>query len=144
VVFMDASSTVSHITDYLTPEQNLTIITNSTLIAERLKEKHIRCYLTGGMLVENSYALIGSIAEKTIADIYANICFFSSQGINGDGVITDHSEAETALRKKMIHNSQKQFYLFDSSKVGKQFTFKLCAVEEISGIITDRDDINIK
>ena len=54
VVFLDASSTVNLIADHLSPEQNLTVITNSTLVAQTLKEKHIRCYLTGGMPVENS------------------------------------------------------------------------------------------
>lgn len=137
VVFLDASSTVSHITEYLSAEQNLTIITNSTLVAERLKEKHIRCYLTGGMPIENSYALVGSIAEQTLSHLYANICIFSAQGIDIDGVVSDHSEAETTLRQLMIKNSKKQYFLFDSNKYGKRFAFKLCDTEEISDIITD-------
>ena len=76
VVFLDASSTVSHMTKYISEDQNITVITNSMLVAEELKEKHILCYLTGGRPVENSYALVGSIAEKTVSDLYANICFF--------------------------------------------------------------------
>ena len=139
VVFLDASSTVSHIAEYLSPEQNLTVITNSTLIAERLKEKHIRCYLSGGLQVENSHALIGSIAEQTISQFFANILFFSSQGIDEEGIISDHSEAETVLRKLMIKNSQKQYFLYDSSKKGKRFAFKLVSAEEISGEITNTD-----
>jgi hypothetical protein len=77
-VFLDASSTVSHITKYISAEQNLTVITNSTLVAEKLKEKHILCYLTGGRPVENSYALVGNIAEQALLGLYANICFFST------------------------------------------------------------------
>lgn len=141
VVFLDASSTVSHITEYLTAEQNLTVITNSTLIAEKLKEKHIHCYLTGGMPVENSHALVGSIAEQTLSNLYANICFFSAQGIDENGIISDQSELESALRKLMIKNSQKQYFLFDGSKHGKRFAFKICSVNEISGMITDLDDL---
>ena len=68
-VFMDATSTVRHIVDYIYPEQNLTIITNSMKVMEKLTEKHIRCYLTGGMLLENSFALIGRIAEMTLSDL---------------------------------------------------------------------------
>ena len=142
VVFLDASSTVSHITEHLTAEQNLTVITNSTLIAEKLKEKHIRCYLTGGMPVENSYALVGSIAEQTLGDLYANICFFSAQGIDEHGVISDQSEMESALRKRMIQNSQKQYFLFDGSKYGKRFAFKICSAEDLSGTITDLNDLS--
>lgn len=142
VVFLDASSTVNLITEHLSPEQNLTVITNSTLVAQRLKEKHIRCYLTGGMPVENSYALVGSIAEKCLADLHANICFFSAQGIDETGCISDQSEAETALRRLFIQNSGKQYFLFDGSKYGKRFAFKICSASDITGVITDRTDIS--
>lgn len=140
VVFLDASSTVSHITEYLSAEQNLTVITNSTFVADKLKRRHIRCYLTGGMPVENSHALVGSIAEQTVAGLYANICFFSAQGIDSDGIISDQSEAESSLRKLMIKNSKKQCFLFDGSKYNKRFAFKICSSQDIGDIITDLRD----
>ena len=141
IVFLDASSTVCHITDYLSAEQNLTVITNSTLVAQKLKEKHIRCYLTGGMQVENSHALIGSISESTVSGIYANICFFSAQGIDDSGTISDQSELESSLRRLMIKNSKKQIFIFDGSKYNKRFAFKIASAQEISKIITDLNDI---
>ncbi len=137
VLFLDSSTTVGHIVEFLSPEQNLTVITNSTWIAEKLKQKHITCYLTGGKLVENSYALVGSIAEASVSRVFANVCFFSAQGIDENGVITDQSEAESALRRLMIQNSKKQYFLFDSSKRNKRFAFKIITTDQISGIITE-------
>lgn len=144
VVFLDASSTVSHIADHIPTDQNVTVITNSTLIAEKLREKHIRCYLTGGISVENSRALVGSIAEQTVSGLYANVCFFSAQGIDESGVITDQSESETALRKLMIANSKKQYFLFDGSKYGKRFAFKVAAASDITDVITDLSDVTFQ
>ena len=141
VVFLDASSTVSHIADHLSAEQDLTVITNSMLVAEKLRDKHIRCYLTGGMPVDYSYALVGPIAEQTVAGLHANICFFSAQGVDQNGTVSDQSELESSLRRWMIRNSEKQYFLFDSSKYPKRFAFQICAVEEISGVITDRSDL---
>ena len=136
-VFMDSSSTVRHIVDHIYPEQNLTIITNSMKVMEKLTEKHIRCYLTGGMLLENSFALIGNVAEATIMNLYADVCFFSSQGITEDGVITDFSESETRLRNLMIKHSKRRVFLFDDSKLGKQFMFKVCDHSEINNFVTN-------
>lgn len=136
-VFMDASTTVSHVADFLSPDLNLTVVTNSIKILEKLKERHIRCYLTGGMLLENSYALIGNFAEQTISGLYADICFFSTQGITRDGVITDYSEAETRLRQVMLAHARRRVYLFDGSKLGKQFMFRVCTVRELEDLITD-------
>ena len=118
-------------------EQNLTIITNSVRILEKLRGQHIRCYLTGGSPVQNSYALVGSLAEQTISGFNANICFFSSQGISKDGTISDQSERETALRKLMIRNSKIQYFLFDGSKYDKHLAFRLGPVQNITGFITD-------
>ena len=136
-VFLDASSTVGHIVDYIYPEQNLTIITNSMKALEKLRDKHIRCYLTGGMLLENSFALIGNIAEKTVSELYADILFFSTQGITPDGIITDYSEAETRLRLHMMSHAKRKVYMFDSSKLGKSFLFKVCEASDVDEFITD-------
>lgn len=136
-VFLDASSTVLHVTEHMHSEQNLTVITNSIKVLEKLKGKQIRCYLTGGMLLENSHALVGNIAEETITSLYADICFFSSQGITEEGIITDYSEAETRLRKQMIKNAKKSVFLFDHSKMGKKFLFKVCELQELFAVITD-------
>ena len=136
-VFLDASSTVAHITEYITPDMELTIITNSVYVMEKLRGKQIRCYLTGGMIVENSHALVGKIAEETIRSLYADICFFSSQGITEDGIITDYSEDETRLRKEMLNHSAKSVFLYDHSKMGKRSLFKLCHADQLYQIITD-------
>ena len=138
-VFMDASSTVLHIADYLHAKQNLTVITNSIKMLEKLKGKQITCYLTGGMLLENSHALVGNVAEETIMSMYADVCFFSSQGITEDGIITDFSDAETKLRKQMIRNAKKSIFLYDQSKVGKRFLFKVCDSAELFALITNED-----
>lgn len=140
IVFLDASSTVSHVVEHLSSEQKLTVITNSTLVTEKLKEKHIHCYLTGGIPVENSHALVGSIAEQTLSNLYANVCFFSAQGIDENGTISDQSEAESVLRRLMIKNSEKQYFIFDSSKYKKRFAFKISSTQDITGIITNVED----
>ena len=136
-VFLDASTTVSHLADHITAEQDLTIITNSIRVQEKLKGRGIKCYLTGGMLLENSYALVGHIAEQTISSLFADICFFSSQGFTEEGLITDFSEDETRLRKCMIANAKRSVFLYDHTKLGKRFLFKVCDAGQLYTTITD-------
>lgn len=136
-VFLDASTTVSHMADHISAEMDLTIITNSIRVLEKLKGRGIRCYLTGGMLLENSFALVGRIAEDTVSSLFADICFFSSQGITEDGVITDFSEDETRLRRCMITNAKRSVFLYDHSKLGQRFLFKVCNVDSLDRVITD-------
>ena len=89
-------------------------------------------------MLENSYALVGKIAEETVCSLYADICFFSSQGITEDGIITDFSEDETRLRKCMIQNAKKSVFLYDCSKLGKRFLFKVCNADALYNVICDK------
>ncbi len=137
-VFLDASTTVSHVVDYIDDTQELTIITNSIRILEKLKGRGIRCFLTGGALLENSHALVGRLAEDSISSLFADICFFSSQGITEDGLITDFSEDETRLRKYMIANAKKSVFLYDHTKLGKRHLFKVCNASDLYATVTDQ------
>ena len=136
-IFLDASSTASHIVEYIGGKQDLTVITNSVYVIEKLRGKKMRCYLTGGALLENSHALVGKIAEETVESMYADICFFSSQGVTEEGIITDFSEEETRLRKCMIKNAGKRIFLYDKSKLGKRFLFTVCDLASLDDAISD-------
>lgn len=136
-VLFDASSTVSYIVEQLRPEQNITIITNGIQALSLASQNHIKTYCTGGMVVDNSLALSGSIAIKTINSIHADLMFFSSNGISSEGQITDQSESETELRQVMLANSDKHYFVCDSSKLNKSFLFHVCHASELDAVICD-------
>lgn len=136
-VFLDASSTVSNIVRFLKPEQNVTIVTNGLEALSVAAQKHIKAYSTGGKLVDNSLALIGSVAIQSILSMHSDYMFFSSQGLTTGGIISDQSESETELRRTMLSHANKKYFICDSSKLGKNFLFEVCKVSELDGIICD-------
>lgn len=136
-VFLDASSTVSYILDYLRPEQNITVITNGMKVLSCAAAKHIKAYCVGGRLINNSMAFTGAVAVRNVADMHADYMFFSSQGLSTDGNITDYSEGETELRRAMMAHSSKKYFVCDNSKLGKVFLFKVCHTSELDGVICD-------
>lgn len=136
VIFLDASSTVSYLVSHLEKFQDIIVVTNSPKTSIRLGEKGIKNYCAGGLLLKHSVAYVGSETEKFISNVNADIMFFSSRGYTEDG-ITDSSEQEVAVRKAMLKNSQKAYYLADSSKKGKKYAFNVCAVKDIAGVIDE-------
>lgn len=139
IIFLDASSTAAHIVDFLTPEQDVTVITNSIKTLTQLAQKQITAYGTGGKLLNNSLAFAGAKAESMVATMHADFMFFSSQGITLDGNISDFSEAETKLRQVMMSRADKCYFLCDSSKIGKEFLFQVCNVSDIDGVFCDKN-----
>ena len=137
VIFLDASSTVSYLIPYLEKFQDIIVVTNSPKTSIRLGEKGIKNYCTGGQLLMHSIAYVGSEAEKFVANINANLFFFSSRGYTEGGTITDSSEQEVVIKKAMLKNAENSYYLCDSSKKGKKYAFNICDVKDISGIIDE-------
>ena len=139
VIFLDASSTVSYLVPHLKKFRDLLVITNSPKTSIRLGEHGIKNYCTGGLLLMHSIAYVGSETEKFISGINADLFFFSSRGYTENGMITDSSGRETAVKKAMLQNAAKSYYLCDSSKRDKKYAFNVCSVNDLAGIITEID-----
>lgn len=137
VIFLDASSTVSYLIPYLEKFNDIIVITNSPKTSMKLGERNIKNYCTGGLLLMHSVAFVGSEAEKFISGINADVFFFSSRGYTENGMITDSSEREVALKKAMLKNASKVYYLCDSSKKNQKYAFNICDVKDIDGIIDE-------
>lgn len=137
-IFMDGSSTVRRIIKYTNRFKNLKIITNNQLIFSECMNSQIRLYCTGGLFDSQSNIFLGSVAENYIDSVNADIVFFSSQAISNDGEISDVSEEETSLRRKMLARAKKKIFLCDSSKLGSKKTFSLCTKDDVDLIICDK------
>lgn len=139
VIFLDASSTVFRIVKYLAPFSNITVITNSPKASLKLADLKIKSFCTGGLLLENSIAYVGTYAENFIKNFNADIFFFSSRGITSNGIITDSSIEESDLRRTMLLNSKKNIFLCTSDKIGKQFFYNLTDISKIDRVICDTE-----
>lgn len=137
VIFLDASSTAAYLIPYLEKFDDIIVVTNSPKTSLLLGERKIKNYCTGGLLLVHSIAYVGSETEKFISNINADLFFFSSTGYMENGTISDSSEREAAIKKAMLKNSQKSYYLCDNSKKNKKYAFNICSVNDVDGIIVE-------
>ena len=142
IVFLDGSTTVLQMTEYISPKQNVTVITNGIPALLLLIKKGIKAYSTGGELIENSMAYAGSFAEEFVRKFNIDICFFSSHGVNKEGVIVDTSLPETQLRRALVAQSAKSVFLCDKTKFGVTAPYNLTTVRNMDYIVTNYDTEN--
>lgn len=135
-VFIDSSSTCMYIMPLLAEYKNITVITNSVNNLIAASEYHIPVILAGGNYYETDMCTVGSITENFLKNINVDIGFFSALGISDSGLITDNDQNQTAIRKIMIENSEKKFFMFDSTKEHKKYTYTLCRAEDADHIFT--------
>ncbi len=139
VIFLDASSSAFNLISLLPLRKNITVITGGIKALCRLAEMNINTISTGGRLINSCLSLVGDDAYKIIEGYNADIAFFSCRGLSFDGKLTDISEPENNIRKKMIQNSKKSYLLCASDKIGKVYYHNLCHVNDISGVISEKD-----
>lgn len=138
-VFLDTSTTVRYLINYLRNKRNLTVITNSLPALTLLQHNNIAAKCTGGDLNDESLGFVGHHAEKYISGIYADVFFFSTPCISNTGRISDYSEQETYIRKLMLQNSKKRIFLFHSAKFNQNATYTICDLHEVDYLISDMD-----
>ncbi len=136
-VFLDASTSVFHIPDFLNKDKAITVITNGLPLATKLADTGFKVYATGGRLLKESLAFVGIAAEQAAASYNADIMIFSVASLSSDGTLSDWSEDEAMLRKAMTKNAKTRVLMCDSSKIGTKSTFKLFPISKIDFLVTD-------
>jgi DeoR/GlpR family transcriptional regulator of sugar metabolism len=134
-VYIDSSSICQYILPYLKKLENIRIVTNSVKTLLMATAFHIPCHLLGGDYFPLDMCFLGSVTQWHGERINVDIAFFSSRGLSNDGIISDISLEQNALRRCIMKNSGKNVFLFEKEKTGKKYLHTLCRVDEVDQVI---------
>ena len=138
IVFLDGSSTSFYLAAQLLSKTGLTVVTNNTEILNLLAQANFKVYCSGGELSEtNRTCLVGPDAQRSFAGIYAQYAFFSSNALSEDGIITDCTREEVAVREAMLQNARRRIFLCDSSKFGSISSYRQCDLTQVDTLISE-------
>ncbi len=119
IIFMDGSTTVQYMSEYLLEKKKITVITNNTALSSFLSEYGIDVIVLGGRVMESPYMLAGKDTVETASHYKADKLFFSTAFVSSDGEMSYTSDIYFSMHRTMIRNSQKTFYLVDHEKVDR-------------------------
>ncbi len=136
-LFFDLGTTVQLIANYLDSKKQITAFTNSIRTAISLADNKQTVIIPGGKVRGGEYAVSGSIAEDCMANYNVDKAFIGVGGITEDGV-TDFVIDEAHLRSKIIKSAEKVIAVADFSKIGVKAPCRVCNVEDIDVLITDK------
>ena len=139
-IIIASGTTVLSLARSLQPRGNLTVITAALNVAlELIHHPEIEVIQLGGLLRKSSSSVTGSYAEKILDDFSCSKLFLGVDGIDVEFGLTTTNMMEAQLNRKMIQAAQKTIVLADSSKFGKRGFGKICGLEDIEQVITDRN-----
>jgi len=138
-IIIASGTTVLSLAKCIKPKGILTVLTAALNVAAELNHNpEIEVVLLGGILRKSSSSAIGIYAENILQDFSCSKLFLGVDGIDPEfGLTTTHIQ-EAQLNRKMIAASQKTIVLADSSKFGKRGFGKICGLEDIDQVITDK------
>ncbi len=138
-IIIASGTTVLSLAKNIKPKGQLTVITAALNVAMELnRHPEIEVLVLGGILRKSSSSSTGVYAERILDDFSCSKLFLGVDGIDIDfGLSTTHVQ-EAQLNRKMIIASQKTIVLADSGKFGKRGFGKICSLEDVDQIITDK------
>lgn len=117
----------------------LTVLTGAMNVTMALLDSpDIEIVQLGGAVRKSSSSVVGHYAEEMIKNFACSKLFLSVDGISLDYGLTTSNMMEAHLNNQMIRSVQRTIVLVDSSKFGKKGFGKICGLEDIHTIITDK------
>lgn len=138
-VFIDTGSTTLAAADRLARIPDLTIITNSARLAERLSQfgSDAAIYLLGGRYAADNAETTGPLVIAQIAAFQADHAILTVAAVDPATGAADADFDEAQVARAMIENAQNLIVLADSSKFGRRAAFSVCAIARIGDLISD-------
>lgn len=138
-IIIASGTTVLALAKNIKPLGNLTVITSALNVAlELLAHQNAEIIQLGGILRRTSSSTTGTYAQAMLADFFCSKLFLGVDGIDIEYGLTTTSVVEAHLNRQMIKTSQKVIVLTDSTKFGRRGFGRICGIEEVNQIITDK------
>jgi DeoR family transcriptional regulator of aga operon len=137
-IVLDSGTTTTMIARSLRHFQNLTVITNAVNIAAELAGTAIQVILTGGILRENSFSLVGPLAEESLRRLSADILFLGVDGFDVHFGLTTPNLLEAKVNRVMVEIARRTVVVCDSSKFGRRSLSWIAPPSAVDETITDK------
>ncbi len=138
-IIIASGTTVLALAKNINKEKSLTVITSALNVAlELIAYENVEIIQLGGIIRKSSSSITGTYAQNMLADFSCSKLFLGVDGIDIEFGLTTTSVLEAHLNREMIKAAQKVIVLSDSTKFGKRGFGRICGIEDVNHIITDK------
>lgn len=139
-LMLDTGSTTAYVARALVDHHDLFVVTNSVDIARTLAngKKGNKVYLAGGELRGDDGATFGPTAHDFVRRFRVRTAVISVGALHGDGGVMDFHLEEAEFCQTVLDQSAQVIAVADVSKFRFQAPVKVCDLQRIDTLITDR------
>ena len=139
-IYLDASSTVREMTDFLHKKQGISVCTNDVLIAGDLSSaSNMVVMVTGGVLRQGFYSLSGYFTDQFISSTQVDYAFMGIDAISQiNGLMLTNTE-EVGIKQKLANHSGELIVLADHEKFDHTAFIKAWDFSAVTMVITGKE-----
>ncbi len=139
-IYLDSGSTTAYLLDYIRPEMNITIISNSLNVYIKAQNiPQLNMISLGGIYNRKTNSFVGNSAITVLREYRVNKAFMGLSGFTSEGGAANNSYHEAEIKRMVIKQSNKVILMADSTKFDKTASICFCATNEINTFITDKE-----
>jgi DeoR/GlpR family transcriptional regulator of sugar metabolism len=136
-VVLGAGTTTYELARVLSRMSDLTVVSNSVLVAQALAGSAAEVVMTGGSLRGSTLALVGSVAEQSLSKIRVRHAFLSGNGLTPERGLSTPNMVPAGIDQAIARCAQDVVVLADHTKIGVDTMFQTVPVEAIRHLVTD-------
>jgi DeoR family glycerol-3-phosphate regulon repressor len=133
---IDVGTTTFMLAQAMRPSNNMKVFTSSLRVAVELAASPCEVYLAGGRVRGGELAMGGPAAVAQFASLWFDAAVIGASGLTTEGLF-DYSIEDTELKRIYIERSTLKIAVCDASKTRRPSLVKVCALNEISILVTD-------
>jgi DeoR family transcriptional regulator of aga operon len=138
VIGFSGGSTCTELARQLRAMENITVVTNAVNIALELQgQLGKRVIVTGGVLNQDSYELVGHLVAQSLETMHLDLAFLGATGVDLSFGFSVADEPEAVASRALMAAAGKTIVLADHSKIGQATFARLCRLPEVDLLITD-------
>lgn len=139
-LFIDTGSTTLMCAQELAKVSGLTVVTNASRIAETMASADNRSsvFLLGGRFDGDNRETVGPTTIEQIASFRADYAVITVGALDSREGAMDFNFDEAQIARAMIDNAGEAVVLADSTKFGRKGSFRVCPLERIQTLVTDK------
>ena len=137
-IVMGPGTTTLALARLLVDFPDLTVVTNSLLVAQALMPaSRVEVILTGGTLRRGIHALVGPTTEESVRQLRASRVFISGNGLTAERGLSTPSPLVAAADRALAAAALQTVVLADHTKIGQETMCQTVPVGRVGTLITD-------
>ena len=137
-LLIDSGTTTGAFARLLPEHLDLTVLTNSVLIAAALAARPgCRVHIIGGQVRGLTQAAVGPEALAQLASLRTDIAVMGSNGLTAQHGLSTPDPDEAAVKRAMVASARRVAALVDASKIGQEHLVSFAGTDDVDLLVTD-------